>query len=189
MLMRDSRMRLWRDENRNHCRVAGLHEFGNIKVATNEGTAHRAHSMAIHPYLRAVIYAAKMDPGMPSLVCSRHTHGRAVPITGLVKALRDPAHVLAVQRFGIDLVVYQGSQNRARHGGLVPILGMEMGCRHDRGFRADARDILHFPACYGLRRLRIRKRGDEKEQEKSEESIHKNLAGARPASVLPARIR
>ena len=113
-------MRLRRDQHRQNRAPAGLNEISDVEISANEGALGSSGLVPVHPNLRAVVNAAKVQPYAPAFEFAWHNESRAIPPAGFVQVLGNAPHVFAVQRLGIDLVVYQCGQHRSRYSRRIP---------------------------------------------------------------------
>src|SRR5690242_7806791 len=102
--------------------------------------------MTVHPDLRAVVDAVKMQPCVPPLVAGGHIHCGSVPVAGLVQTLRNRPHVFAIQRFGIYPVIDERREYGSGYSCGIPSLRLESGTGDDPGVSASFARILHQPA-------------------------------------------
>ena len=127
VFVRDAGMGLRRDEHGEHGLLAWLHVRGDVEDAADEGAASLADLGAVDPDVGGVVDAVKVEPDVVASVGLGNIDERAVPVRGVAEALGNDfgAIVFAVEGLGIDLVVDQRGEHRARNGGVVPTFSFE----------------------------------------------------------------
>src|SRR6266702_6651324 len=126
--------------------AAWLDIGGDVEVASDESSTHVADLVPVDPDSSRVVYAAKVQPCMPALIGGGKGKAGALPVAGLVQALRNGTNVFPIERFRIDLVVDQRGQHGSRNSRGVPAFRFKVRQRHRGWHSRDFGGILEFPS-------------------------------------------
>ncbi len=146
VLVGDAGVRLRTDEDGKGGTRARLDDVGKVEVAAEKGAAQATDLPAIDPDIGRVIDTAEVQPGAAATVRCGNGEGGAVPVARLVEALRDGAHVFAIERLRVHLVVDERGEHGSGYGRLVPSGRCVARAGDGACGRAYFGDILHLPA-------------------------------------------
>ena len=144
-LVPDPEMRLRPEMHRQDVGAAGRQRRGGVELAPDEGAVDLAQLLAVEPDLRVVVDAVEGQVDRAALPLRRRVEGDAIP-PRLFRQVGDQQVIEAVQRVGVNPLLHQGGEHRARHGRIQPGAGVEGRAGDLRRRRGNRGGVGQFPA-------------------------------------------